>query len=355
VHDGEARGTLDDRERKDPSVLIDRLFERGGAFLGSKYPIICGAMTWISDHRLVSAAAETGIFGLLAGGNAPVEGLRQEIEQTRLLTTKPFGVNLITLAPNYHDHLSLAIEMGVHTIVFAGAIPRASEIARAKDSGAKVICFAATDVLAHRMVDLGADALMLEGSEAGGHIGPVSLVVLLQQILFKVDNVPVFVAGGIARGQMMAHLLMMGAAGIQMGTRFVMSEECVAHPAFKETFRKAKARDAMATPQFDSRLPVIPVRALQNEGTIEFKKLQLELMERLEQEMMTRGEAQEQVERFWMGALRRAVVDGDVRKGSLMAGQSVGLVDEIKPLADIVAELLEDGEREVQRVARTLG
>jgi enoyl-[acyl-carrier protein] reductase II len=336
-------------------VLIDRLFQRGGAFLGTRYPIICGAMTWISDHRLVGAAAETGIFGLLAGGNAPVEALREEIEQTRRLTTKPFGVNLITLAPNYLDQLSMVTEMRVPTIVFAGAIPRASEIARAKDSGANVICFAATDILAHRMIDQGADALMLEGSEAGGHIGPVSLMVLLQQILFKLDTVPIFAAGGVARGQMMAHLLMMGAAGVQMGTRFVMCEECVAHPAFKETFRKAKARDAMATPQFDSRLAVIPVRALQNEGIIEFKKLQLELMEKLDQDMISRSEAQEQVERFWMGALRRAVVDGDVRKGSLMAGQSVGLVDEIKSLAEIVAELVEDGEREVQRVARALG
>jgi len=336
-------------------VRLDRLFERGAAFLGAKYPIVCGAMSWLSDHRLVAAMAETGAFGLLAAGNLPVDKLREEIEQTRALTRRPFGVNLITIAPNYLDHLALVTELGVPTIVFAGSIPKGGEVARAKDSGAKVICFAATDLLAHKMIDQGADALILEGSEAGGHIGPVSLTVLLQQILFKVDSVPIFVAGGIARGQMMAHLLLMGAAGVQMGTLFVMSEECSAHPAFKETFRRAKARDAMATPSFDSRLPVIPVRALQNEGTIEFKKLQLEMMEKLDQELITRAEAQDQVERFWLGALRRAALEGDVKTGSLMAGQSVGLVDEVKPLAQIVRELVDDAERELERVATALG
>ncbi len=340
--------------RKDEVGLLEKLFERGRAFLGVDYPIICGAMTWVSDHRLVGAVAGTGAFGLLAAANAPVETLREEIEKTRPLTRRPFGVNLITVAPNYLDHLALVTEIKVPTIVFAGSIPRGSEIARAKDSGANVVCFAPTDLLAHKLIDQGADALILEGSEAGGHIGPVSLTVLLQQILFKVDTVPIFVAGGIARGQMMAHLLLMGAAGVQMGTRFVMSEECSAHPAFKETFRKATARDALATPQFDSRLPVIPVRALQNEGIIEFKKLQLELMEKLDRDLISRAEAQEHVERFWMGALRRAVVDGDVKKGSLMAGQSVGLVDEIKPLGAIIAELVEDGERELERVLHTL-
>lgn len=331
-------------------MLLDKLILRGSEFLGVRYPIICGAMTWISDHGLVSAVARAGAFGLLAGGNSPVEVLQKEIEQTRATTHCPFGVNLITVAPNYLDHLALAIEMRVPTIVFAGSIPRGSEIARAKSSGANVICFAATDSLAHKLIDQGADALILEGSEAGGHIGPVSLTVLLQQILFRVDNVPVFVAGGVALGQMMAHLLLMGAAGVQMGTRFVMSNECAAHPAFKETFRRAKARDAMATPQFDSRLPVIPVRALQNEGSAEFRRLQLELLDKLDAGVISRAEAQEQVERFWMGALRRAVVDGDVKRGSLMAGQSVGLVGEIKALADIVAELVEDGERELQKV-----
>jgi enoyl-[acyl-carrier protein] reductase II len=178
----------------------------------------------------------------------------------------------------------------------------------------------------------------------------VALSVLIQQILFNVDTVPIFIAGGIATGRMMAHLLMMGAAGIQMGTRFVMAEECIAHPKFKETFRKAKAKDAIATPQFDSRLPVIPVRALKNEGSLEFSKLQLELLNKLDENLMDRLEAQYKVEEFWVGALRRAVIDGDVAKGSLMAGQSVGLVDKVQPLKDIIEEMVSEAETELQRL-----
>ncbi len=153
---------------------------------------------------------------------------------------------------------------------------------------------------------------------------------------------------------MMAHLLMMGAAGIQMGTRFVMAEECAAHPKFKEVFKRAKASDATATPQFDSRLPVIPVRALKNEGTIEFGKLQLELLHKLDHNIIDRQQAQYAAERFWVGALRNAVIDGDVAKGSLMAGQSVGLVNEIKPLQNIVDEMVADAESELQRLKRII-
>ena len=256
-------------------MLIDRFLDIGREFLGCKYPIMCGAMTWISDPQLVKAMGEAGGFGLIAGGNAPVPVLKDQIIETRKISLAPFGVNLITLAPVYKDHLDLICDSGCEFVVFAGGIPKRSEIKQAKDSGAKVICFAPTAPLAHMLVDRGTDALILEGSEAGGHIGPVALSVLIQQILFEVDSVPIFIAGGIATGRMMAHLLMMGAAGIQMGTRFVMAEECNAHPKFKEVFQKAKAKDATATPQFDSRLPVIPVRALKNEGTIEFGKLQL--------------------------------------------------------------------------------
>jgi len=194
--------------------------------------------------------------------------------------------------------------------------------------------------------------LMLEGSEAGGHIGPVTLSVLLQEVLFKIDTVPIFVAGGIATGRMMAHLLMMGAAGIQMGTRFVMSDECKAHPDFKETFRKAKAKDAVATPQFDSRLPVIPVRALKNKGTIQFGKLQIKVIDQLERGVIDPLEAQYEVENFWAGALREAAVEGKVQSGSLMAGQSVGLADKVMPIRDIIAELIQDAETELQRLHR---
>ncbi len=331
-------------------MLIDRFLNAGREFLGCKYPIMCGAMTWISDPKLVKAVGDAGGFGLIAGGNAPLEILKDQVIETRMISQAPFGVNVITLAPVYKDQLDLICDLGCEFVVFAGGIPKRSEIEQARESGAKVICFAPTAPLAHMLIDRGTDALILEGSEAGGHIGPVALSVLIQQILFEVDSVPIFIAGGIATGRMMAHLLMMGAAGIQMGTRFVMAEECNAHPKFKAIFKKAKAKDATATPQFDSRLPVIPVRALKNEGTIEFGKLQLELLNKLDNQIIDREEAQFEVERFWVGALKDAAVDGDVAKGSLMAGQSVGLVSDIMPLKGIIDGMVEDAENELGRL-----
>ena len=335
-------------------MLIDRFFKIGREFLGCKYPIMCGAMTWISDPNLVCAVGEAGGFGLLAGGNAPADVLRKQIIEAREMSKAPFGVNVITLAPSYNDHVDLVCDLGCEFVVFAGGIAKKSEIEQVKESGAKVICFASTAPLAHMLIERGADALILEGSEAGGHIGPVALSVLIQQILFEVDSVPIFIAGGIATGRMMAHLLMMGAAGTQMGTRFVMSEECNAHPKFKEAFKRARARDAIATPKFDNRIHAIPVRALKNEGTIEFAKLQLELLHKLDNHLIDREEAQFEIERFWIGALKNAAVDGDITKGSLMAGQSVGLVNAILPLKDIMAEMAKDAEAELQRLKQVI-
>jgi enoyl-[acyl-carrier protein] reductase II len=279
-----------------------------------------------------------------------VDTLEKEIMAVREYSKKPFGINLITVSPIYKDQLKMVCDMKCDIIMFAGSIPREPEIQKAQDSGAKIICFAPTAPLAMRLIKMGTDALMLEGSEAGGHIGPVTLSVLLQEVLFKIDSVPIFVAGGIATGRMMAHLLMMGAAGIQMGTRFVMSDECKAHPDFKETFRKAKAKDAVATPQFDSRLPVIPVRALKNKGTTRFGKLQLEIISRLDRGTIDPQQAQFEVENFWAGARREAAIEGNVHSGSLMAGQSVGLADKVMPIRDIIAELVQDAETELQRL-----
>jgi enoyl-[acyl-carrier protein] reductase II len=331
-------------------MLLDKFIKTGQDFLGCKFPIMCGAMTWVSDSKLIGALGNAGGFGLLAGGNTPVDILKKEIIATREYTDAPFGVNLITIAPVYKDQLRLVCDMRCELVMFAGSIPKDSEIQQVKDTGAKVICFAPTAPLAHRLIKMGADALMIEGAEAGGHIGPVSLSVLLQKILFEIDSVPVFVAGGIATGRMMAYLLMMGAAGIQMGTRFVLSEECSAHAKFKEVFKKANARDAVATPQFDSRLPVIPVRALKNKGSIEFSKLQIELMDKLKKKLIDQQQAQYEVENFWVGALRDAAVNGNVEKGSLMAGQSVGLVDKIKPIQGIINEMVDEAEYELKRL-----
>ncbi len=324
---------------------LSRHWKAGQDFLGVRYPLISGAMTWISDSRLVRTVGEAGAFGVLAAGNMPVESLEAEIRSLKEnAPAVPFAVNLITIAPNYQAHLRKAAEMAVPFIVFAGSFPKKSEVEAAKASGAKVMCFASTESIAARMIDSGTDALILEGSEAGGHIGHVSTIVLIQEVLFRFDRVPVFVAGGVATGRMIAHLLMMGAAGVQMGTIFAMSEECRAHPAFKDRFRRARSREAMATPEYDSALPVVSVRAIKNKGTQEFGKLQLELLQKLKRGEVGRVEAQYEVEKYWVGALRRAVEDGDVDRGSLMAGQCVGLIDEVKPVRVIVEELVREAE-----------
>jgi len=281
----------------------------------------------------------------------PPELLDEEIRQVKSLTEKPFAVNLITIAPHYKNHLKVAAERAVPFIVFAGSFPRRPEIQAAKDSGAKVMAFASTESIANHLIDNGVDALILEGSEAGGHVGHVSLGILLQQVLFKVDEVPVFVAGGIATGEYIAHLLLMGAAGVQLGTFFVMTEECGTHAKFKEAFIRARARDAMSTPQISSELKVVAVRALRNKGMEKFNELQVELIEKRRNKEITHAEAQYEVENYWVGALRKAVKDGDVEFGSLMAGQSIGLVNRVLPLNDALEFLMQGAQKELDRTA----
>jgi len=334
--------------------ITEDLFRRGKEFLNVEYPIICGAMTWVSDPNLVASVSNAGGFGCLAGGNTPPDILKKQIEDTKKLTNKPFGVNLITIAPVYESHLKLVQEYKLPYVIFAGGFPNKHEIALVKETGAKVICFASTDTIANRMINYGADALVLEGMEAGGHVGHVSLTVLLQQVLFNVNNVPVFVGGGLGTGKMSAHMLLMGAAGVQLGTRFAISTESCAHPKFKDKFTRANARDAVSTPQFDSRLPVVAVRALRNKGTEEFGKLQLALLERLERGEINRHDAQFEVEKFWIGGLRKAVIDGDIDHGSLMAGQSVGLVTKSESVKDIILDLANEMEAEFLRVKNLL-
>jgi len=326
-----------------------RHWQRGAQFLGVPYPIICGAMTWISDANLVKAVSNAGPLGVLAGGNMPAESFSAEIARLKEAAAH-YAVNLITIAPVYREQLDIACAAQVPFIVFAGSFPRKDEVKKAKDCGAKVLCFASTDSIAERMIDYGADALILEGSEAGGHIGHVSTIVLIQQVLFHFPDIPIFVAGGIATGKMIAHLFLMGAAGVQMGTIFAMSEECPAHPRFKERFKKARAREAFATPQYDSSLPVVAVRAIKNKGTEDFGKLQLDLLEKVKHHEISQLQAQYQVEKYWAGALRRAVQEGDIEHGSLMAGQSVGLVHDIKSIRQIIAGLLTEADREIQSV-----
>jgi enoyl-[acyl-carrier protein] reductase II len=336
------------------ALLSDKMFERGRKFLNVEYPIICGAMTWVSDPKLVASVSNEGGFGCLAGGNAPADILEQQINETRALTDKPFGVNFITIAPAYKDHLILIQKMNLEFVIFAGGFPSKNDIKVAKDTGAKVICFASTVSIARRMVKYGADAIVLEGMEAGGHVGHVSLMVLLQQVLFELQDVPVFVGGGLATGKMCAHMFLMGAAGVQLGTRFAMAEECCAHPNFKQKFVNANARDAISTPQFDSRLPVVAVRALRNKAIDKFGRLQLELIEKLDKGEISRNEAQFKVEEFWIGGLREAVINGDIDYGSLMAGQSVGLIQKSETIKEIITEIGKNVEKELQHVKQLL-
>lgn len=336
------------------STLLDGLWNTGRDFLGVRYPILCGAMTWISDSTLVKAVSDQGGFGCLAAGNMPGELLAKEIDTCVEQINGPFAVNLVTIAPNFPEHKEVVKASKAPIVIFAGMFPRRRDVEEMKAAGKKVMAFASTDSIAAQMVRFGVDALLLEGSEAGGHIGHVSLMILLQQVLFKNPGVPVFVAGGLATGRMMAHMLLMGAAGVQFGTRFVMAEECNAHDNLKARFADARAREATSTPEYDKRLPIVAVRALKNKSSEEFGQLQLDLLQKMNAGEIGRSEAQLQVEGFWMGGLRKAAVDGDVDGGSCMAGQSVGLVDKVQPMKDIFAELIQDGEAELAEVKARL-
>ncbi len=319
---------------------LERLWARGAEFLGCRIAIMGGAMSWVSERHLVSAISNAGGFGVIANGSMMPDQLAAEIAATQALTSRPFGVNLITMHPSLDDLVRVCLEAGVGHIVLAGGIPPGGAVRAVKDGGAKLIAFAPALVLAKRLVRSGVDALVIEGSEAGGHIGPVSLTVLAQEILPVVREVPVFVAGGLGRGEAVLGYLEQGASGAQMGTRFAASAESIAHERFKAAFVRAAARDAVPSVQLDERFPVIPVRGLVNAGTKRFLAFQAETLARFQSGVVTKEAAQLEIEHFWAGALRRAVIDGDVEDGSMMAGQSVGLVTRVQSVAEILEEVV---------------
>lgn len=323
---------------------LTQLSQRGTAFLGTQYAIMGGAMSWVSERNLVSALSNAGGFGVLACGAMSPDLLEKEIIATQALTQKPFGVNLITMHPQLDALIDVCGRLKVSHIVLAGGLPKAAFIKQAKDYGAKVICFAPALVIAKKLVRAGADALVIEGMEAGGHIGPVATSVLAQEILPHITDIPVFVAGGIGRGEAIASYLLMGASGVQLGTRFVCAEESIAHANFKQLFLRSNARDAMPSVQVDPDFPVIPVRAIQNKATDVFTRFQHEVIQQFRAGEFSKEEAQLKIEHFWAGALRRAVIDGDVENGSVMAGQSVGMVQAIQPASQIITELVEQAE-----------
>lgn len=308
-------------------------------------------MTWVSERHLVSAISNSGGFGVLACGAMTPELLAAEIAATQARTEQPFGVNLIVMHPELNQLIEVCLDHKVSHVVLAGGLPSRTVMARVKAGGAKLMCFAPGLRIAEKLVRVGVDALIIEGMEAGGHIGPVATSVLAQEILPHLKDVPIFVAGGVGHGEAIAAYLRMGAAGVQMGTRFVCATESIAHDNFKQAFVRANARDAVPSVQIDPEFKVIPVRALGNQATQRFAETQVDVIGRYRRGELSQGEAALEIEHFWAGALRRAVVDGDVESGSLMAGQSVGMVKKIEPIGDILDELVEQAAAALGREA----
>lgn len=320
---------------------LERLWRRGKAFLGVDYAILGGAMSWVSERHLVSAISNAGGFGVIACGSLDPDQLAAEIEGTYALTKKPFGVNLIIMHPELNALIDTCVAAKVGHVVLAGGLPPKETMERVKAGGAKLVCFAPTLSVARKLARQGADAFIIEGMEAGGHIGPVSTGVLAQEILPHLRAVPVFVGGGIGRGESIVAYLEMGASGVQLGTRFVCATESIAHPKFKQAFIRASARDAQPSVQLDPLFPVIPVRALANAATQRFLEFQRDVIARFRTGELDQKEAQLAIEHFWAGALRRAALEGEVENGSLMAGQSVGMVTREQPMVEIFAELVD--------------
>jgi enoyl-[acyl-carrier protein] reductase II len=322
---------------------LSELMHRGTELLGCDVAIMGGAMSWVSERNLVSAISNAGGFGVIACGAMGPELLDVEIAETKARTGRPFGVNLITMHPQLSELIDVCAKHEVGHVVLAGGLPPGWAIDKVKANGAKLMAFAPALALAKKLMRSNVDALVIEGMEAGGHIGPVSTSVLAQEILPNVaKDIPVFIAGGIGRGEAIAAYLEMGAVGVQLGTRFVCATESIAHPNFKKMFIRASARDAVLSVQIDPRLPVIPVRALKNKETERFAAKQRDVANALDSGEVEMAEAQLQIEHYWAGALRRAVIDGDVETGSVMAGQSVGMVTREEPVAAIIQELVDE-------------
>ena len=296
--------------------------------LGCEYPIIQGGMAWVAENTLASAVSNAGGVGLIAGGNAPIDYLREQIRLCKEKTNKPFGVNIMLMSPNADDLAQLVIDEGIK-VVTTGAGNPGKYIAAWKEAGVKVIPVVPSVALAKRMEKSGADAVIAEGTESGGHIGENTTMCLVPQVVDAVQ-IPVIAAGGIADGRGMAASFMLGAEGVQIGTRFLASEECQIHPVFKELVIKAKDTDSVVTGRYTGH----PCR---NVRTKFAKKL-------------AAGEkdgtlSPDEFEKLTVGALRRAVVEGDVESGSFLCGAIAGMINEVKTCAEIVKEINDEAEK----------
>ena len=296
--------------------------------LGCEYPLIQGGMAWIAEHTLASAVSNAGGVGLIAGGSAPIDYLRDQIRTCKTETDKPFGVNIMLMSPNADDLAQLVIDEDVK-IVTTGAGNPGKYMAAWKQAGIKVIPVVATVALAKRMEKAGADAVVAEGTESGGHIGENTTMCLVPQVVDAVE-IPVIAAGGIADGRGVAASFMLGAEGVQMGTRFLASEECQINPTFKELVLKAKDTDNVVT----GRTTGHPCRNIKTK----FSK------------MLAKGEndgtlTPEKFEEITLGSLRKAVQDGNVEEGSVLCGLIAGMINEVKPCSEIVKEIMEQAEK----------
>ena len=296
--------------------------------LGCEYPIIQGGMAWVAEHKLASAVSNAGGVGLIAGGNAPIDYLREQIHLCKEKTDKPFGVNIMLMSDNADDLAQLVIDEKI-SVVTTGAGNPGKYISAWKNAGVKVIPVIPSVALAKRMEKAGADAVVAEGTESGGHIGENTTMCLVPQVVDAV-SIPVIAAGGIADGRGMAASFMLGAEGVQIGTRFLASEECQIHQTFKDLVIKAKDTDNIVTGRYTGH----PCRNIKTK----FAK------------QLANGEkngsiSPEEFEKLTVGALRRAVVDGDLESGSFLCGAIAGMVNEIKPCSAIIKEIMEQAEK----------
>ena len=292
-----------------------------------EYPIIQGGMAWVAEHHLAAAVSEAGGFGLIGAASAPPEIVREEIRKAKELTDKPFGVNIMLLNPNADEVAKIVVEEGIQAVTTGAGNPE-KYMPMWKDAGGKVIPVVASVAMAKRMERYGADAVVAEGMEAGGHIGNQTTMALIPQIVDAV-NIPVIAAGGIGDGRGVAASFMLGAEGVQMGTRFVVADESIVHDNYKDRIVKAKDIDSVVTGQSTGH----PVRCLRNQMTKEYIKKEQE------------GVPFEELERMTLGSLRKAVMDGDILNGTVMAGQIAGLVSKRQSCKEILQEIMTEAEK----------
>jgi enoyl-[acyl-carrier protein] reductase II len=300
--------------------------------LGIKYPIIQGGMAWVATAPLASAVSNAGGLGIIAAGNAPKDAIRKEIEDCKKMTDKPYGVNVMLLSPFVDDIIDLVIEEKV-PVITTGAGNPGKYMDRLKEAGIKVVPVVPSKAIAMKMEKMGATAVIAEGTESGGHVGELTTMVLVPQVVDAV-SIPVIAAGGIADGRGVAASFALGAQGVQIGTRFICSDECTAHQNYKEMVINAKERDAVVT----GRSTGHPVRSLKNKLSKEFEKQE------------KNGASVEELEKLGVGGLRIAYQDGDKDKGSFMSGQIASMIKDIKPCEEIIQSLMNEATKIMEEI-----